>query len=55
MISPGIEPNTEEYLLILLYREYRDTGKLNTDAYNGLEHYFPGINIASVVSLVRAI
>lgn len=44
MISPGIEPNINEYLLILLYREYKKTGKFN-DIYGRLEDYFPGIKI----------
>lgn len=44
MISPGIEPSTSEYLLILLYRDYKKTGKLN-DTYGRLEDYFPGIKI----------
>lgn len=44
MISPGIEPSASEYLLILLYREYQETGRLN-DAYGRLEDYFPGIKI----------
>lgn len=47
MISPGIEPNTNEYLLILLYRTYRETGKYNENDYGSLEYYFPGINIIS--------
>ncbi len=43
-ISPGIEPNMNEYLLILLYRQYQDTGKFN-DTYGSLEDYFPGIKV----------
>ncbi|MDD2960022.1 MAG: helix-turn-helix transcriptional regulator [Lachnospiraceae bacterium] len=43
MISPGIEPNTNEYMLILMYREYQSTGKLNVDAYGGIENFFPGV------------
>lgn len=45
MVSPGIEPTTDEYMLILLYREYHQTGKMN-DAYGKLENYFPGIKIS---------
>lgn len=43
MISPGIEPNTDEYLLILLYRNYKSTGVLDEEAYGSVEQYFPGI------------
>lgn len=43
-ISPGIEPNSEEYLLILLYREYNKTGFFN-EYYGSLEQYFPGITV----------
>lgn len=43
-ISPGIEPNMNEYLLILLYRQYQDTGIFN-DTYGSLEGYFPGIKV----------
>ncbi len=43
-ISPGIEPTMDEYMLILLYREYRETGQIN-DMYGSLEHYFPGISL----------
>lgn len=59
MLSPGIEPNTDEYLLILLYRAYRETGKYNEKYYGSLEYYFPGINIVSnddeieIISLYR--
>lgn len=48
-ISPGIEPNIEEYLLILFYRSYNETGKFN-DLYGTLEHYFPGITLANNTS-----
>lgn len=42
-ISPGIEPTLDEYLLILLYRDYKVSGKLNS-AYGDIEYYFPGIS-----------
>lgn len=45
-LSPGIEPNMEEYLLILLYREYKETGILN-ELYGSLERFFPGINVVN--------
>lgn len=45
-LSPGIEPDMEEYLLILLYREYQKTGKVN-ELYGTLEHYFPEILFAN--------
>lgn len=40
-IPPGIEPTTDEYMLIILYREYQKTGKIDADMYGSLEHYFP--------------
>ncbi len=43
-ISPGIEPNMDEYLLILMRRDYMASGELNS-AYGSLEDYFPGITI----------
>lgn len=43
-ISPGIEPNSDEYLLILLYREYNKSGFFN-EYYGSLEQYFPGITV----------
>lgn len=46
MISPGIEPNTDEYNLILLYRAYNQTGKFN-EYYGRLEKYFPGIQVVA--------
>lgn len=43
-LSPTIEPNTEEYLLIMTYRNYKKNGVFNK--YLGsLEHYFPGVDI----------
>lgn len=36
----------EEYLLILLYREYQKTGKIN-ELYGTLEHYFLEILFAN--------
>ncbi|MBO5610624.1 MAG: helix-turn-helix transcriptional regulator [Eubacterium sp.] len=45
-ISPGIEPNMEEYLLILMKRDYAASGTLN-DAYGDLSDYFPGLVITS--------
>ena len=48
MLSPGIEPNTDEYLLILLYREYKNTGKLEGSTYGSLYHYFPGLKIYDI-------
>jgi len=41
-ISPGIEPNMEEYLLILMRRDFLSSGIMN-DTYGRLEDYFPGI------------
>lgn len=41
MISPGIEPTFDEYLLIILYREYWRTGELQEDLYGSLRQYFP--------------
>lgn len=46
-LSPTIEPNMEEYLLIMAYRYYKDTGILDEEYYGSLEHYFPGINVIS--------
>ncbi len=43
-ISPGIEPNMEEYLLILMRRDYMASGEINS-AYGSLEDYFPGIQV----------
>ena len=45
MISPGIEPDADEYMLILLRREYLLTGILKENLYGYLSDYFPGINI----------
>lgn len=45
-ISPGIEPNMEEYLLILMKRDYAASGDLNP-AYGSLEDYFPGIKVVT--------
>ncbi len=45
-ISPGIEPNLDEYNLILLYREYQKTGKFDS-IYGNLEKYFQDLVIAS--------
>lgn len=41
-ISPGLRLSTEEYLLILLYRNFRDTNILREDMYGSLSHFFPG-------------
>ncbi|MBQ6634790.1 MAG: helix-turn-helix domain-containing protein [Lachnospiraceae bacterium] len=41
MVSPGIEPTLDEYLLIILFREYRQTGELKEDLYGYLRDYFP--------------
>jgi len=41
MISPGIEPTIDEYMLILLYRNYRQTGELHEDIFGNLRKYFP--------------
>ncbi len=41
-ISPGIEPNMEEYLLILMRRDFLSSGTLNP-SYGNLSEYFPGI------------
>lgn len=46
-LSPTIEPNIEEYLLIMAYRNYKNSGMLNEQCYGPLEHYFPGIDIIS--------
>lgn len=46
-LSPTIEPNTEEYVLILAYRDYKNSGILHERYYGSLEHYFPGITIIS--------
>ena len=43
MISPGIEPTLDEYLLIILFREYRQTGELKEDLYGSLHDYFPTV------------
>lgn len=43
-IAPGIEPSMDEYMLILLYREYKEKGILN-ELYGSLENFFPGIKI----------
>ncbi len=45
-ISPGIEPNMEEYLLILMKRDYAASRVIN-DAYGNLENYFPGILVTT--------
>lgn len=47
MISPGIEPNTDEYFLILLYRDYKATGKYNPEIYGDFEHFFPGLHVGA--------
>lgn len=48
MISPGIEPDADEYMLILLRREYLLTGILKEDLYGDISYYFPGINTYGV-------
>lgn len=45
-ISPGIEPDMDEYLLILMRRDYMESGKLNP-VYGSLESYFPGLKVVS--------
>ena len=45
-ISPGIEPNMDEYLLILMKRDYAASKILNS-AYGRLEDYFPGITVVT--------
>lgn len=47
MISPGIEPDTDEYLLIQMYRNYKSTGIIDERAYGSIEYYFPDINTNS--------
>ena len=42
-ISPGLKLNTEEYLLILLYRNFKETNILQEDMYGSLSHFFPGV------------
>lgn len=57
-LSPGIEPNMEEYLLILLHRAYKEKGMLD-EIYGTIEHFFPGIitisddEEAKVISVFR--
>lgn len=48
-LSPGIEPNMEEYILILLYRAYQEKGEFSDlyDLYGSLEDYFPGICVTT--------
>lgn len=46
-LSPTIEPNTEEYLLIMAYRNYKSNGTLDEWYYGSLEHYFPGIDVVN--------
>lgn len=41
MISPGIEPTIDEYMLVLLYRDFLRTGELKEDVYGYLRKYFP--------------
>lgn len=43
-LSPTIEPNTEEYLLIMAYRNYKNNGVFDK-CFGSLEYYFPGINV----------
>lgn len=52
MLSPGIEPNIDEYLLILLYRDYKNTGIYDPKAYGDLEHYFPGLRVTTNFSVL---
>ena len=47
MISPGIELTFDEYMLILLYRNYQATSVLHEDDFISLEHCFPGIKVIS--------
>mgnify|MGYP002510692092 CR=1 FL=1 len=49
-ISPTIEPNIEEYLLIMAYRNYQSNGTLDDEYYGSLEHYFPGIDVINNIS-----
>ena len=45
-ISPGIEPNMDEYMLLLMRRDYMESGKLN-ETYGTLDHFFPGVSATS--------
>ncbi len=49
-ISPTIEPNIEEYLLIMAYRNYQSNGTLGEQYYGSLEHYFPGIDVINNIT-----
>ena len=44
-ISPGIEPNAEEYDLILVKRKYNETGKISSP-YGDLQKFFPSVRIS---------
>lgn len=45
-ISPGIMPDANEYVLLLLYRHYKEHGEFS-DYYGSLGDYFPGIKIVN--------
>lgn len=51
MVSPGIELTTEEYLLVLMYREYHATGKINEDMYGPIRHYFPAFSSTNTANI----
>ena len=44
-ISPGIEPNAEEYDLILVKRKYNETGEISSP-YGDLQKFFPSVRIS---------
>lgn len=50
-LSPGIELNTEEYILINLHRHYKETGRLDEEIYGSLDNFFPGITIGKETPL----
>ena len=41
VIAPGIEPNEEEYFLLLFWRAYKENKP--TDFYGKFENFFPGL------------
>ncbi len=47
MISLGIEPNTDEYLLILLYRDYKENGIYDEKKYGSFDYFFPNMEVIS--------
>ena len=50
-LSPTIEPNIDEYLLISLYRYYKDTGVYDPKLFGDLEDYFPGLRVTTNFSV----